>query len=145
MYTKNVGIKFTHGMKFNAVSGSIEGSHITESQQIDLMENLSTWRITELGMLKILGLPLSGLILLEDMRKGCATTIPIGVRQRIEVLLEIINALYSLFPEHPELRSRWINQPHLDFCDNTPMGLFISDGFLGLLRVHARINFIVHR
>ncbi|MGD2081385.1 MAG: DUF2384 domain-containing protein [Chromatiales bacterium] len=102
---------------------------------------LGAWKVPAAAYPALLGLP--GDIkprVLNRYRLGTALPDEPDVYRRIALLMEIDNALHSLFPHSPASGDLWITTPRVKFDGLTPLDIMLERGTAGMRRLIDVLN-----
>lgn len=77
---------------------------------------------------------------LARFRRGEALPAVDVVQQRIEHLLGIADALWTMNPHNSQIGSIWMNRTHRRFESRTPLQTMLEDGLEGVLYVRCHVD-----
>ena len=63
-----------------------------------------------------------------------------AVRERLEHIVGIYDALRTTYPHNPSMGAMWIKQPNRRFEDRSPLRAMVDDGMPGILKVRAHLD-----
>ena len=118
--------------------------NLTPEQQLTLtratMAILDGWKLRPEDMRELLGLPES-LRARNFQRFRDQQPFPDqpGLWRRVDYLLRIAGALRTSYPSSPQMRERWLRQPHRRY-GRPPLALMVRDGEEGLVQVLAELD-----
>lgn len=102
---------------------------------------LSRWRLDRQEQLALLGLPVdSRPRLLKRFQEGEPLPAEPAVVERAQCLLQIAQALQSLFPHNPLLADLWVTTPSPQFANRTPAELMLEQGLPGMQSLLAQLD-----
>lgn len=123
---------------------SDQGKDIQEQQiavSRNVMRLLDDWRIGGEAAIRLLALPAETRTRhLDKFRRGHPFPDNTQVRNRIEHIAGIADALRTMFPRNAHMAPRWLQTPHKRFNNQTPVQIMLAEGLPGLLKVRAEID-----
>ncbi len=102
---------------------------------------LDTWGLRDSDQVAVLGLP-EGTPSRAVRRYRQDTPLPPdpNVKERVEHLVGIAEALRTTFPRNANMGPQWMNEPHRRFNQRTPVATIVEDGLGGLIAVRAHLD-----
>lgn len=102
---------------------------------------LSRWRLERADQLTLLGLPEGTRPrLLKRFQEGEPLPSDPAVTQRVECLLQIDQALVSLFPQNPVLADLWVTTPSPQYANCAPVATMLEEGLPAMQALLAQLN-----
>lgn len=102
---------------------------------------LDTWGLRDSEQVRALGLP-EGTPARAVRRYRGDTALPDDpeVRERVEHVAGIAEALRTTFPRNAHMGPRWMREPHRRFDNRSPVQTIVEDGLSGLIAVRAHLD-----
>ena len=102
---------------------------------------LDNWGASSEGQVSILALPVGTRAgAMRHFRKDTPLPDDQKVRERIEHLLGIADALRTAHPRNANMDALWMNRPNRLFDQRTPLDVMIEDGLDGVVMVRAHLD-----
>lgn len=105
-----------------------------------LMRAFDEWGLSNADRQTLLGLGANSRATLQRYAKGHPLANTRDLLDRAGHLLGIYKGLALLYPENPDLRSRWMGAPNRRFHNHSPVDVVNQYGLPGLLMVRAQID-----
>lgn len=116
-----------------------EEDHISLGQVI--IQLLDHWGASASDQITILALPENTRTrVIRKYREGAPLPREERIRERIDHLLGIADALRTTYPRNSQMGGIWMNKPHRLFQQRTPLNTMIEDGLNGIITVRAHLD-----
>ncbi len=118
--------------------------NFTPEEQVTLtratMSILDSWKLGVDDMREMLGLPETVRARsFQKFRSHEAFPDSPEVMRRVDYVMRIAGALHTTYPSSPQMRERWLRQPHRRF-GRAPLALMVRGGEDGLIQVLAELD-----
>lgn len=102
---------------------------------------LEAWGVAPADQVAMLGLP-DGTRprAMRRFREGTPLPDDRAVMERVEHIVEIADALRTMFPGHPEMGRVWLRRRNRHFRKRSPLATMVSGGVSGLIAVRSRLD-----
>lgn len=102
---------------------------------------LDQWGIEDRAQIRVLGLPdTTRSRVIRSFRKNTPIPLDDTVRERIDHIMGIADALYTSFPLNEMGGAMWMNRSNERFQNRTPINTILEDGLDGLLAVRRHLD-----
>ena len=118
---------------------------ISNENQLELTQViiglLDQWGVKDTAQINILGLPESTRSrVIRSFRKNTPIPLDDKVRERIDHIMGIADALYTSFPLNEMGGAMWMNRTNERFQNRSPLDAILEDGLDGLLAVRRHLD-----
>ena len=102
---------------------------------------LDSWGLSDSQQVAVLALP-KGTPVRAVRRYRENTPLPDddAVRERVEHVVGIAEALRTTFPRNSQMGPQWLREPHRRFAQRAPLALIVEEGLSGLIAVRSHLD-----
>lgn len=113
--------------------------HLELSQAI--IGLLDQWGVPDAEQIRLLGLPeQTRSRVIRKFRKDTPIPLDANVREHIDHIMGIADALYTSFPLNEMGGAMWMNRANTRFQNRKPINAMLEDGLEGLLAVRRHLD-----
>lgn len=119
--------------------------NMTSNEQIELtraiMGILDSWGMAASDTMLLLALPeKTPARALRRYRDSTAFPDTPDVRERLEHIVGIYDALRTTYPHNPSMGALWMKQRNRRFANRTPLHVMLEEGVAGMLKIRTHLD-----